>query len=163
MSLDTAMSSVGGFCAGKRYVIDHQRLSGLGYCFSASVPPMMSTAAIEALNIMESGPERFSKLQSKIGLLRILLCGQQALAVCGDEHSPIIHLRLAKPSPKREDDEKVLNDVANYCIEHGVAAVTAKYLPDEMSTPPSRYVCASIYNLHLISSLLIQHQANNVF
>lgn len=73
MSLDTALASVGGFCAGKRYVIDHQRLSGLGYCFSASVPPMMAAAAIEALNIMESATDRFEKLQANTALLRKLL------------------------------------------------------------------------------------------
>lgn len=73
VSLDTAMASVGGFCAGKRYIIDHQRLSGLGYCFSASVPPMMAAAAIEALNIMESSPDMFSKLEAKAILLHDLL------------------------------------------------------------------------------------------
>lgn len=73
VSLDTALASVGGFCAGKRYVIDHQRLSGLGYCFSASVPPMMAAAAIEALNIMESSPDRFARLQANTALLRQLL------------------------------------------------------------------------------------------
>lgn len=67
------MASVGGVCVGKRYIIDHQRLSGLGYCFSASVPPMMAAAAIEALNIMESSPEMFSKLQAKTALFYDLL------------------------------------------------------------------------------------------
>lgn len=73
VSLDMAMASVGGFCAGKRAIIDHQRLSGLGYCFSASVPPMMASAAIEALNIMDSSAEMFSKLQGKILQMRKLL------------------------------------------------------------------------------------------
>lgn len=33
-----------------------KRLSGQGYCFSASLPPMLAAAAIEALNIMEDDP-----------------------------------------------------------------------------------------------------------
>lgn len=33
-----------------------KRLSGQGYCFSASLPPMLAAAAIEALNIMEEDP-----------------------------------------------------------------------------------------------------------
>lgn len=33
-----------------------KRLSGQGYCFSASLPPMLAAAAIEALNIMEKNP-----------------------------------------------------------------------------------------------------------
>ena len=55
-SLEYAVGSVGGFCAGKAYVIDHQRLSGLGYCFSASTPPMLTQAAIVALNILQDNP-----------------------------------------------------------------------------------------------------------
>ena len=75
VSLDMAVASVGGFCAGKAYVIDHQRLSGLGYCFSASVPPMMASAAIEALNIMEGTKTMFSKLRANSKRMRELLFG----------------------------------------------------------------------------------------
>lgn len=40
-----ALGSIGGFCAGDREIVDHQRLSGLGYCFSASLPPFLATGA----------------------------------------------------------------------------------------------------------------------
>ena len=40
---------------GDREIIDHQRLSGLGYCFSAALPPYLATAAIGALSILDSG------------------------------------------------------------------------------------------------------------
>lgn len=73
-SLDTAIASVGGFCAGKKYIIDHQRLSGLGYCFSASAPPLNAVAAIEGLNIMEASADRVSNLQTNTALLRKRLC-----------------------------------------------------------------------------------------
>ena len=56
----------------------------------------------------------------------------------GDKLSPVLHLGLAKPNTNQDDDE-VLDEVAKYCIEQGVAVVTAKYLTDEMTTPPSRY------------------------
>jgi len=36
--LERGIGSIGGFCAGSTFVIDHQRLSGSGYCFSASLP-----------------------------------------------------------------------------------------------------------------------------
>ena len=75
VSLDMAVASVGGFCAGKAYVIDHQRLSGLGYCFSASVPPMMASAAIEALSIMEGNRALFSRLRGNARRMRELLFG----------------------------------------------------------------------------------------
>ena len=50
-----ALSSVGGFCCGNHEMVDHQRLSGLGYCFSASLPPYLATAAIGALDVLEVG------------------------------------------------------------------------------------------------------------
>ncbi len=59
-----SVASMGGFVAGKTYTIDHQRLNGIGYCFSASMPPMMSVAAMEALTIMERSSEIFAKLRS---------------------------------------------------------------------------------------------------
>ena len=58
--------------------------------------------------------------------------------VGGHELSPVIHLKLATPNLRQEDDEKVLGKAVNYCMEQGVALATAKYLPDEMATPPSR-------------------------
>lgn len=75
VSLEMAVASVGGFCAGKSYVIDHQRLSGLGYCFSASVPPMLASAAMESLNIMQSQTDIFEKLRDNAKLLRKKLEG----------------------------------------------------------------------------------------
>lgn len=39
---------------GDREIVDHQRLSGLGYCFSAALPPYLATAAIGSLAILDS-------------------------------------------------------------------------------------------------------------
>ena len=54
LTAGNALASVGGFCAGDREIVDHQRLSGLGYCFSASLPPFLATAAVGALDVLES-------------------------------------------------------------------------------------------------------------
>jgi serine palmitoyltransferase len=75
VSLEMAIASVGGFCAGKSYVIDHQRLSGLGYCFSASVPPMLASAAMESLSEMKNNTEMFEKLRENAKTLRKKLEG----------------------------------------------------------------------------------------
>lgn len=45
ISLENAVASTGGVCCGRSFLIGHQRLSGLGYCFSASLPPLLATAA----------------------------------------------------------------------------------------------------------------------
>ncbi|XP_037787787.1 serine palmitoyltransferase 1-like [Penaeus monodon] len=46
-ALGTSAARPGGFLCGPKFVIDHQRLSGLGYCFSASLPPMLAATSIK--------------------------------------------------------------------------------------------------------------------
>jgi serine palmitoyltransferase len=136
-SLETAMGSTGGFCAGKSYVVDHQRLSGLGYCFSASMPPMLAAASIKSLDIMERTPQIFSQLRDKAVTMRRLLRGAPGLRVCGESVNPVIHLQLACPSSSRDTDDELLECVARECIDSGVAVVVAKYLKEELKLPPA--------------------------
>ena len=62
--------------------VSSQRLSGQGYCFSASLPPLLAAAAVEALNIMEENPgitfkPRKSKLfQVMLAMLLVCLFGE---------------------------------------------------------------------------------------
>lgn len=76
ISLETSLASVGGVCVGTRDIIDHQRLSGAGYCFSASAPPFLSAAAIHTLHLMETNPKFLIELYNNSKLfhssLRVL-------------------------------------------------------------------------------------------
>ena len=60
---------------GDREIIDHQRLSGLGYCFSAALPPYLATAAIGSLAILDSerGKGLLQKLNQNAKLMRSAL------------------------------------------------------------------------------------------
>jgi 7-keto-8-aminopelargonate synthetase-like enzyme len=50
VSLEHALGSIGGMSTGRKLeIIDHQRLSGPGYCFSASSPPFTAAAALSSL------------------------------------------------------------------------------------------------------------------
>ncbi|MCP9261182.1 Serine palmitoyltransferase 1 [Dirofilaria immitis] len=62
-SLEHAFSSTGGFCAGRTFVVHHQRLSSLGYCFSASLPPLLAVAASKSLDIISNDPNRLMRLR----------------------------------------------------------------------------------------------------
>lgn len=63
VALENALCSFGGFCAGSSFVIDHQRLAGSGYCFSASLPPFQCRAAQESLMMIEEDPSIVEKAQ----------------------------------------------------------------------------------------------------
>lgn len=69
--------------------------------------------------------------------------------VCGDGLSPVIHLRLTTPNSNREEDERQLSKVAEFCLEHGVAVVTAKYLSEEVCMPPARQVTTNTHGTRL--------------
>lgn len=65
-SFEHAIAGVGGFCAGRKSIVEHQRLSGAGYCFSASCPPSACAAIIAMLDSLASdqGKARISKLEA---------------------------------------------------------------------------------------------------
>lgn len=74
-SMGTSLASVGGFCVGHHEVCDHQRLCGQGYCFSASLPPYLATAATEALAILEGsrGQQLAAQVRGARGVLQLVL------------------------------------------------------------------------------------------
>jgi len=70
-SLEHAIAGVGGFCAGRRGLVDHQRLAGSGYCFSASCPPAACSAARATVEDLAStaGVERRQRLKANAASL----------------------------------------------------------------------------------------------
>lgn len=99
-SLSTTLGSVGGFCVGSREVVDHQRLSGAGYCFSASAPPFLCAVATAALGELRDAPASVAALRARSAAVHRLLdaaCrsgGCAGLVLVSDELSPTKHLVL---------------------------------------------------------------------
>ncbi|KAL7516050.1 hypothetical protein ACHAWX_001108 [Stephanocyclus meneghinianus] len=52
-SIENSFGSVGGITVGSEEVVDHQRLSGAGYCFSASAPPFLSKVCVASLKRLQ--------------------------------------------------------------------------------------------------------------
>jgi len=65
-SLEHATAALGGFCAGRRGLVDHQRLAGAGYCFSASCPPSACSAAKATIEDLASAAGRQRREQLKV-------------------------------------------------------------------------------------------------
>ncbi|XP_059471193.1 serine palmitoyltransferase 1 [Neocloeon triangulifer] len=137
-SLEYAVGSIGGFCVGSHFIIEHQRLSGLGYCFSASAPPLMMAAAITSLDIMKKDPSIFQTLKSNCIFmhekLNSLLISE--LRVFAHPESVVKHIRLAIPSGDKTKDEEILNDIVMQCEEANLALTTAAYLTDQEKKLP---------------------------
>uniref|UniRef100_A0A0N4ZI78 Serine palmitoyltransferase 1 n=1 Tax=Parastrongyloides trichosuri TaxID=131310 RepID=A0A0N4ZI78_PARTI len=125
-SLENAFASTGGFCAGRSYVVAHQRLSGLGYCFS--LPPLLATAVSEALRIIKEEPEKFNLLRANAQTLYKglkLLLKNTDFSLKGSDLSPFLHIIYnGKPS---EADEK-LDYLVDALYSQSIAVTRARYL-----------------------------------
>lgn len=132
-SLGNAFASVGGFCAGSREVVDHQRLAGAGYCFSASAPPFLSAVASASLALVGSeGAQMAKRLASNAALLRDAVGGINGLRVTSAAGSPIVHCVLDHDHAEHEADKiadlAVLAAIARATRARGVIVVHAKYV-----------------------------------
>jgi serine palmitoyltransferase len=115
VSMENAVGSVGGCSIGTEEVVEHQRLGGSGYCFSASAPPFTATAAMAALNIMQTQPDILQQLQDNRVYLHERLIGwcvkmKNLLVVSSDERSPIVLLQVEKRKDTETLDEVVFCD-----------------------------------------------------
>ena len=139
-SMEASFASVGGFCIGSKQVVSHQRLSGAGYCFSASSPPYTVTAAIKAIEYIDEKPELPAALRAKATALRKLLSNLPGLQLVGkqeDSVSPLIHLVLKEGSGSREEDEAVLLRLANKVYaDDGMLVHVPEYIAGERQMPP---------------------------
>ncbi|XP_069481736.1 serine palmitoyltransferase 1 [Ambystoma mexicanum] len=145
-NMENALASIGGFCCGRSFVIDHQRLSGQGYCFSASLPPLLASAAIEALNIMEDNPDIFCVLRGKCKRIHTALQSVSGLRVVGESFSPALHLQLKNSTGSRDRDAKLLQSIVDYCMNRKIALTQARYLEKEEKhlPPPSIRVIVTV-------------------
>jgi serine palmitoyltransferase len=75
-SLAGPLCAGGGFCAGSKEVVDHQRISSAAYNFSAALPAILATTASETVRMLHDSPEMGMSLRENIKTLRSQLEGR---------------------------------------------------------------------------------------
>lgn len=126
--LDTSLASVGGVCIGTHEIVDHQRLSGAGYCYSASVPPFLASAALCSLKRIENnGSDLITLLNQRATFATEFIKsinGLKLLTKSTNFNSPILQVYLdqkdSSSSLKWEDEELLLNEIVRSCHLNGV-------------------------------------------
>lgn len=136
ISLENSMGSIGGITVGNEEVVDHQRLSGAGYCFSASLPPFLATAAQASLKRMETEPKVLETLKENIAYFYNLLQSElehiipsKILVTSEIGLSPLVFLQLANDDDSkilltRTEQVRILDEIAHRCLEAGVFIVS---------------------------------------
>nr|GFB15037.1 long chain base biosynthesis protein 1-like [Tanacetum cinerariifolium] len=103
------------------------RLSSSGYVFSASLPPYLASAAITAIDVIDSTPQLLVKLRDNVKTLCTGLKGIQGLELASDILSPIVFLALKKSTGSLKSDLQLLEDLTDRVLkEHSVFVVTSK-------------------------------------
>ncbi|GLB39604.1 putative aminotransferase class I and II [Lyophyllum shimeji] len=97
-SVAIGLCSSGGFCAGSQTVVDHQRINGPSFVFSASMPGLLAVSASEGINILRSTPSILTTLQENIRAARAILDRVDCISIPSHPASPIIHISIRSPS-----------------------------------------------------------------
>ncbi|MGK5631863.1 aminotransferase class I/II-fold pyridoxal phosphate-dependent enzyme, partial [Streptomyces sp. URMC 123] len=72
-TMSKALAGMGGFVVGDEDVIEYLRFYSHSYVFAATIPAGVAAGLIAAIDVIESEPERLTRLWSNIRLLRGLL------------------------------------------------------------------------------------------
>jgi serine palmitoyltransferase len=148
-AMDATLASVGGVCIGTNEIVDHQRLSGPGYCFSASACPFLSAAASQSLKELEAHPELVAQVTANAKALYTGARAIKGLEIKGnaDEASPILHLQVSSDlSFSKTERKSIIMHIAKKALELGTAASSCKFsLTDLSSLAPSIRICATAH------------------
>src|SRR5260370_370851 len=142
-SVANGLNSAGGFCAGSRNVVDHQRINGTSFVFSAALPPLLAVSASEGINILRNTPSILSTLQENIRAIRTILERVDCITIPSHAASPIIHIYVRQPSvgagsklsPNSASlafdvatEERLLQDIVDEALAQGVWITRARRL-----------------------------------
>ncbi|SCV71956.1 BQ2448_4650 [Microbotryum intermedium] len=156
-SMANGLSSTGGFCAGSKEVVAHQRINSPGFVFSAALPPLLAVSASEAISMlsipanMSSPAHPLAPLPENVAALRKIVDSVKPIEIPSAEMSPMIHICIRDddklyPEPlTREEQEMLLQDVVEQCGENGVLVTRTKrnWAQEMVEHRPSLRICVT--------------------
>ncbi|KAJ9454350.1 Serine palmitoyltransferase 1 [Diplonema papillatum] len=134
-AMDTSLGSIGGFCVGCELIVDHQRLRGAGYCFSASLPAYAAVAATSALEILLAEPWRVARVRENSKTMHQVFSAA-GLHFTNSEGSPIFHVTCPASVEKAAAVQKLHRALVELLQEHKIAVTRPFYTEDEKFAPP---------------------------
>lgn len=164
-SFEYALASVGGFCVGSRLLIDHQLVSGLGYCFSASLPPLLATAVIGALKVIQNKAAGLNKLCRLMHLkLNSSTMINNHFLITGDQDSPIHMLTIKNKISTTDAADTIVNTILNVCMLKHVALTRASsHKEDKAGVGSAIRITTNLYHTeeHILHLILVLEEACN--
>ncbi|KAK3942085.1 serine palmitoyltransferase 1 [Diplogelasinospora grovesii] len=134
-SLAGPLCAGGGFCAGPKDVVEHQRISAASYTFSAALPAMLAMIASESLNVLQSNPEILLQCRENIKAMRGQLDPRSDWVMCTSAPENPIMVLVLKPEVVKarrlavEDQERLLQECVDESLANGVLITRLKGMP----------------------------------
>lgn len=124
-SLAGPLCAGGGFCAGEKDVVEHQRITAAAYTYSAALPALLATTASESIGLLQSSPEILQQCRENIKAMKAQLDPRSDWVTCTSANeNPIMLLSLKSDvvRSKRltvEDQERLLQEcVDEVCFDN---------------------------------------------
>lgn len=137
-STDTVLASVGGVCVGVKEIVDHQRLSGAGYCYSASTAPFLCAAAVHSLRRLESeGVRLISSLHQNSQNLYKQLNEIDGIMLVTNAASPVMHIAFSHSDEDVSVESSKIKNLARVFLENGLMVATSSFKLLKVATASS--------------------------
>ncbi|KAI6082794.1 aminotransferase class I and II [Hypoxylon rubiginosum] len=134
-SLAGPLCAAGGFCAGSKDVVRHQRINAASYTYSAALPAMAAVTASETLTVLQCNPEILHQCRENIRAMRAQLDPRSDWVQCtSDPENPVMLLAFKPEVIKsrqltNEDQERILLDIVDEALANGVLVTRLKSIP----------------------------------
>ncbi|KAK4124566.1 PLP-dependent transferase [Parathielavia appendiculata] len=134
-SLAGPLCAGGGFCAGSKDVVEHQKVTSTAYTFSAAPSAMLAVTASESINLLQSNPEILLQCRENIRLMRAQLDPRSDWVVCTSAPENPVMLLVFKPEVVKarrlsvEDQERLMQECVDEALANGVLITRLKSLP----------------------------------
>ena len=124
-SLAHSFGAGGGFCAGSVQIVDHQRLSSQAYCFSASLPAILTTTALLTMEMMQDPNQKLFKNLSELitKFNESVPTKGKLFRVIGSPDSPIKYL---VPIEQENNRDRIVNEFIRKAYNGGFLFSTLK-------------------------------------
>lgn len=115
-SLSGPLCAGGGFCAGAKDVVEHQRITSSAYTYSAALPAMLAMTASETVSLLQSSPDILVQCRENIKAMRLQLEPRSDWVICTSAPDNPVILAVLKPEVianrklSVEDQERILLD-----------------------------------------------------
>lgn len=165
--LTNAFGSAGGYCAGRKPMVEHQRITSLAYTFSATMPSYLAKTTIRSIGYFDDADYRkntFRTLQEKATAFYDTVANNKSISVLSRRGVPFILLRINLDILDRFHDtgvfdtvseERLLQNIVDQVKEKGFLITRQKKLPQHELFPIEHSIRV-IINIGITDSEIIE-------